>query len=157
MSAPLARTRRLRRSARVLLLDRAGCVLLFRYTAPGFDPFWILPGGYCDPGEDFAAAAARELLEETGIAAFPLPTGIVNEADYEFLGEPVRAVEHMFWHRTETRQIDTSGHTEAEQANMREHRWFRAVEFSNWPEPVYPANLAELAECFAASGEGQAQ
>jgi 8-oxo-dGTP pyrophosphatase MutT (NUDIX family) len=34
-------------------------------------PRWDIPKGEADAGEDFAAAAARELHEETGLAAAP--------------------------------------------------------------------------------------
>lgn len=47
--------------------DGQRCVLLIRR---GWDPYagcWALPGGHVDAGEDTAAAASRELLEETGL------------------------------------------------------------------------------------------
>jgi 8-oxo-dGTP pyrophosphatase MutT (NUDIX family) len=34
-------------------------------------PRWDIPKGEAEPGEDFAAAAARELREETGLAVLP--------------------------------------------------------------------------------------
>jgi 8-oxo-dGTP pyrophosphatase MutT (NUDIX family) len=34
-------------------------------------PRWDIPKGEAEPGEDFAAAAARELLEETGLVVPP--------------------------------------------------------------------------------------
>jgi 8-oxo-dGTP pyrophosphatase MutT (NUDIX family) len=34
-------------------------------------PRWDIPKGVAEPGEDFADAAARELLEETGLAVGP--------------------------------------------------------------------------------------
>ncbi|HXC92216.1 MAG TPA: NUDIX domain-containing protein [Stellaceae bacterium] len=34
-------------------------------------PRWDIPKGEAEPGEDFAAAATRELREETGLAAAP--------------------------------------------------------------------------------------
>jgi len=136
--------RRVRRAARVVLTGPGGHVLLFRYTADGFDPFWILPGGECDPKEDFPEAAARELLEETGIEAKPRPLGHIVEADYNYLGEPVKSLEHFFHHCTARREIDTSGHTALERRVMREHRWFAADELAGWHETIYPMNLAGL-------------
>lgn len=47
-------------------------VLLIRR---GHDPFaghWAIPGGFCEPQETVSESAARELLEETGIAGLPL-------------------------------------------------------------------------------------
>jgi len=138
--------RRIRRAARIVLFDPAGRVLLFRYTPAGFDPFWIMPGGECDPQEDFSAAAARELLEETGISAAPRPLHHVKEAEYDYLGEPVRSVEHFFWHRAPSAHIDTAGHTELEREIMLQHRWFARDELTSWGETIYPLDIAKLVQ-----------
>jgi 8-oxo-dGTP pyrophosphatase MutT (NUDIX family) len=63
-----------RRFAGVILVDRRGWVLLQeRDEHPRIDPDkWGLAGGHVDPGEDFEAAAHRELEEETGVR---LPAG----------------------------------------------------------------------------------
>lgn len=139
-----AAPRRTRRTARILLLDPEDRLLLFRYTAEAYPPFWIMAGGECDPGEDYPDAARRELLEETGIDAQPLPLGIRRQADYEYDGEPVRAIEYFFLHRTATAAIDTSGHTELEREVMQEHRWFARAELTGWPETIYPEGLDGL-------------
>lgn len=51
--------------------DRLSVLLIRR----GKDPFaghWAIPGGFCEPRETVSESAARELLEETGIAGLPL-------------------------------------------------------------------------------------
>jgi 8-oxo-dGTP pyrophosphatase MutT (NUDIX family) len=138
--------RRIRRAARVVLLDPAGRVLLFRYIPRGLPLFWILPGGACDEGEDYPEAARRELFEETGIDAAPIPLGHVREAEYDYLGEPVKSIEHYFCHRTPIARIDTSRHTELEREVMQVHRWFNVAEIGSWPETIYPLDLARLVE-----------
>lgn len=63
-------------SAGVLLFRRIAGPAEFLLVHPG-GPFWAkkdagawsIPKGLIDPGEDARSAAARELLEETGIAA----------------------------------------------------------------------------------------
>jgi ADP-ribose pyrophosphatase YjhB (NUDIX family) len=56
--------------AAVFVTDAAGRVLLVKRgpgsTQPGR---WCIPAGYVDYGEDVRAAAARELVEETGLEA----------------------------------------------------------------------------------------
>ncbi|MBT9457535.1 MAG: NUDIX domain-containing protein [Burkholderiaceae bacterium] len=49
------------RAAAVIVHD--GSVLLHRTE---FDPFWALPGGRVEPGEDAATTVTREMQEETG-------------------------------------------------------------------------------------------
>lgn len=48
---------------------RDGRVLLAQRAGPLFAGVWSLPGGHVEPGERAIDAAARELLEETGVTA----------------------------------------------------------------------------------------
>ena len=59
--------------------DTAGRLLLVRRgTEPGRGR-WSVPGGRLEPGEDPAAGAAREVLEETGLQVeVGLPVGVVE-------------------------------------------------------------------------------
>jgi len=56
-----------------VLVDRRGWLLMQeRDEHPVIDPEkWGPPGGHLEPGEDPAAGAARELLEETGVRLDP--------------------------------------------------------------------------------------
>ncbi|HWU02610.1 MAG TPA: NUDIX domain-containing protein [Novosphingobium sp.] len=154
MSAPEAMpaiARRVRRAARILLIDQSERILAFRFTAPDRPPFWCLPGGECESGEDFVQAAIRELAEETGIAISD-PGAVVAREGGDFVtlqGEPVRGDECFFLVRVAAAQIDTSSHTEVEQAVMREHRWFARDEIASWPETIYPERLGAILDTLA--------
>lgn len=134
-----------RPSARILLLDAADRLLLFRFDPADRAPFWCTPGGAVDPGETFAAAARRELAEETGIDAAPGPEVARRRAEFETLeGVPVAADERYFLVRADAPAIDTAGHTPLERAVMREWRWFTRAELREHPEAIFPRDLAEL-------------
>lgn len=152
-----AAPRRIRRAARVLLADEQGRLLLFRFATSWGPPFWLPPGGECDPHEDFPEAARRELLEETGIAGHPEALGLVMEYDYTTTeGEPVRALEHYFRHRTAITEIDISGHTPLERETIAQHRWFDPAELSGWHEAIYPEDLVAIAgRAFDAAEHGE--
>jgi 8-oxo-dGTP diphosphatase len=134
-----------RPAARILLLDDTGRVLLFRFDPDDRPPFWCTPGGALDPGEDYATAARRELIEETGIDADPGPE--VARRIVEFVtieGVPVWADERYFLVRTGAGAIDTGRHTELERRVMRSWRWFTPAEIAAHPEPVFPADLLAM-------------
>jgi 8-oxo-dGTP diphosphatase len=52
-----------------IALSHNGALLLIRRGRGGYRRLWSLPGGHVRPGESLSEAAARELLEETGIVA----------------------------------------------------------------------------------------
>jgi 8-oxo-dGTP pyrophosphatase MutT (NUDIX family) len=136
---------RLRRAARIIVLDPEGRALMFRYDVPGRPPFWVTAGGECEPGESFEEAARRELFEETGITADPGEQ--IARMTPEFVtveGEPVQADERFFLVQVDEARVDTAGHTELERALMTQHRWFTLDELESWHEAVFPVNLAEM-------------
>lgn len=136
---------RLRRAARLIVLDPDRRALMFRYDVPGRPPFWVTAGGECDPGESFEDAARRELFEETGIMADP--GAQIARMTPEFItveGEPVQADERFFLVQVAEARIDTAGHTELEQRLMTQHHWFTLDELENWHEAVFPVDLADM-------------
>jgi 8-oxo-dGTP diphosphatase len=49
------------------IVERDGRLLLVRQRRT-YGTYWEIPSGYCEPGESFEEAAAREVLEEAGVA-----------------------------------------------------------------------------------------
>ena len=93
-----------RTSARVVLLDDTGAVLLLCGSDPaitgGDAPrWWFTVGGEVRPGERLAEAAARELAEETGLPVEPADMiGPIWRRDevFEFNGSVIDS-EEFFW------------------------------------------------------------
>jgi 8-oxo-dGTP diphosphatase len=54
--------------AAAVLIEKNGRVLLVRRVNEPFRGLWTLPAGFVNGGEDPAAAATRECLEETGLS-----------------------------------------------------------------------------------------
>ena len=144
--------RRIRRAARLLVIDEHERLLLFRFTFAGRTPFWATAGGECDPGESFEDASRRELAEETGIIAEPGPVVVARENDFvTAIGEPVTADERYFRIRVPACEIATHGHTDLEREIMREHRWFTRAELADWAEPIFPPEILALLDREAVS------
>ena len=135
-----------RRAARVILLDEADRVLLFR----GCDPhrpdrtFWLAPGGGIDHGETPEQCVARELREETGLADFELgPAVWTRRAVFSFAGTWYDQHETFFLARCRVFDVDTAGLSEVERQSMHEHRWWSCDDIAHSTDAFAPADLGD--------------
>jgi 8-oxo-dGTP pyrophosphatase MutT (NUDIX family) len=145
-------------SARVVLLDRTGAVLLFCGSDPAVpdssdDPaprWWFTVGGATQQGETLAETAVRELEEETGLRVDPVDMfGPVWQRDavIDFNGSVIHSEEMFFIHRTDRFEPSAAGRSGLERAYIHGHRWCDATmigELVAEGEKVYPVQLGEL-------------
>ncbi|ABM13373.1 MULTISPECIES: NUDIX hydrolase [Mycolicibacterium] len=146
-----------RTSARVVLLDEAGAVLLLRGSDPAFagaDPaprkWWFTIGGAAQVGESLAQAAVRELEEETGLRV--APEAMVGplwrrDAVINFNGSVIHSEEMYFVHRTARFEPSDAGRSGLERTYIHGHRWCDATMIEKLVadgETVYPLQLGEL-------------
>jgi ADP-ribose pyrophosphatase YjhB (NUDIX family) len=136
-----------RRAARVILLDPADRVLLMRYDQPPPNGrHWATPGGGAEDGEDYAAAASRELAEETGWTDIVLLQEVLRRSyDMDYAGQMVRQNERLYLARTDEagREIgDVAAMHEAD--GIASWRWWTLAELDSTNEQVWPPGLAGL-------------
>lgn len=136
-----------RRAARVVLLDPDGRVLLMRYDdGPPNGSHWSTPGGGLSAGEDYQAAAARELAEETGWSDVVLLGEVQRRSfDMDYGGQLVRQRERLYLARTDQPCRVIRG-VEAMHASdgIAAWRWWTLAELDSTAEVVWPSGLADL-------------
>ncbi|OBK06815.1 NUDIX domain-containing protein [Mycobacterium sp. 1245852.3] len=156
-----------RTSARVVLLDETGAVLLLCGSDPALaerhaPKWWFTVGGEVQQGERLAEAAARELAEETGLRVAPAEMiGPVWRRDevFEFNGSLIDSEEFYFVYRTRRFEPSRTGRTELERSYIHGHRWCDAADIAQLVaagETVYPMQLSGLLIDAAALAGGRA-
>jgi 8-oxo-dGTP pyrophosphatase MutT (NUDIX family) len=146
---------RVREAARVVALDGDGRVLLLQCDEDE-GVYWATPGGGVEPGEDFAAAARRELLEELGVREIELgPVVAWSVSDLVIGGEVVRQREEYFLARLAADAVVEEEATQPD-ASMIGWRWWSVADLRVCVEPVYPDGLADLISlCVREGGPGE--
>jgi 8-oxo-dGTP pyrophosphatase MutT (NUDIX family) len=135
-----------RRVARVVLVDESGSVLLLSARDPG-EPdrgaFWLTPGGGVDDGESLAAAARREVYEESGHRLGDLgPVVWERDAAFSFEGRHYRQHESFFVVRTRRFEMRPAALTELEVRSTTGWQWYPVDELAQRAHTVFPEDLA---------------
>jgi len=150
-----------RPSARLILLDPDDRLFLFNVHDPGvydpanphFDPFWVMIGGFVDPGEAFADAAVREAREETALVVDgPVHWVWQRERRMRWRDKDVLHKERFFLGRARSTAIDTSGLDEREKSWTLGHRWWRAEEIAASGERFEPMELGSRLQALLRDG-----
>ena len=136
-----------RLAARVVLLDPDDRVPPMRYDdGPPDGSHRTTPGGGLNEGENFPAAAVRELAEETGWSDIPLGAEVLHRTwTMEHAGPLVQQRERLYLARTSVARREIHG-VDAMHATdgIAAWRWWTLAELDATSETVWPTALADL-------------
>jgi 8-oxo-dGTP diphosphatase len=137
---------RKRRTARVLLFEPGGKVLLIRLVVQRDGAefvCWVAPGGEIEPGETESAAAERELHEELGLSLRVTGPIFTQQNQFFHQGEMQDNTDFYFRAECTADAPKLTGLTADEIAIMREIRWWSRDEVRLTTELVFPECLVD--------------
>jgi 8-oxo-dGTP pyrophosphatase MutT (NUDIX family) len=138
-----------RLTARVVLLDGPGRILLLKGRLPadpGGPSFWYTVGGGVEDGESLLEAAAREIIEETGLVDAALgPVLWRDEVELgDVRGERRLFRQHYILARTAGGRLSRDGWQAHEHALTDDMRWWTLADLRRTDETLYPPGLPDL-------------
>ncbi len=139
----------MRQAARVLMIDPADRVLLFRsLPRPDGHAYWYPVGGEVEAGESFEAAVVREVLEETGRAGVTLgPEVFRRRFVFHWHGTVFDARERWWLAHVDAFDPVFSGMEPAESTEFSDCRWLSLADLADVSaagDIPTPANLLDL-------------
>jgi 8-oxo-dGTP pyrophosphatase MutT (NUDIX family) len=139
-----------RRAARVLIVDEHDRALLFfgaGLVRRDADSYFTVGGGV-EKGESLAEAAAREVLEETGLrVATEALSGLVAHTEGAWTthdGVRFYSDDNFFFLRTAHFEPDLSGLEEGEEKEISHHAWLSLDDLAATDAIVFPVGLADV-------------
>jgi 8-oxo-dGTP diphosphatase len=138
----------LRHSARLIILDPDGRLLLFRYQDEHKPAFWSTAGGELKAKEEYRDAAQRELQEETGFRFEVGPLLHEREDLYAVArSQPAHWIEHYFLVACDRAGTPSRANwTDEERTTIQEWKWWGLAEMRDQPNSFLPMCLPEILE-----------
>ncbi|HEU4940664.1 MAG TPA: NUDIX domain-containing protein [Candidatus Eisenbacteria bacterium] len=137
------RRRETRTTARLVLFDPRGRILLFLHADGMGRRFWATPGGGVEEGESLEQAARREASEELGAHDVDLTYLWTGLTEFEFADKDVSQTEAFFQVTGNPGVLGPEVEATHRRERILESRWWAADEIEASRDRILPLDLAK--------------